>query len=125
MPRLNLYMLIFPFRDGLIQSVISHTHRIGFVDWLKSGYGGVLYLQAGEDCTDRRFSIRHERMCDEMSMFAKQSTKSNSLRGQGDLGKAMVTAAVTTECASQAILFCASLNLFQILNIMDLSNRAC
>ena len=29
---------------------------------------------------------------------------------------------VITECASQAILFCASLNPFQILNIMDLFN---
>jgi hypothetical protein len=65
-------------------------------------------------------------MRDEMSMFVKRSPKSNSLSGgQEGLGKVVVAVAVTTECASQAILFCASPNLFQILNIMDLSNRAC
>ena len=46
--------------------------------------------------------------------------ESSGRGGQDGLGKVVVTAAVTTECASQAILFCASLNHFQILNTMDI-----
>ena len=65
----------------MIQSNISSTHRIGLGDWLKNEYGGFLHLQADEYCTDRRFSIGHERKRDEVSMFAKRSPSRILLAG--------------------------------------------